>query len=109
MPLPFMFLLSPQCGGDVLLAKSSVNIIATYAIVNSIVSIKDAGKRNTLHSIEVCNSLIIFGKRFDTRFIILSFINGNFESSHLRFSFLLRKYMVITFLSQLENHPCGRN
>ena len=109
MLLPFIILLSPQCGGDALFVESSINIIATYAIVNSIVSIKDARKRNTLHGIEVCNFLIIFGKRFDTRFIILSFINGNFESSLLRFSFLLKKYMVITFLSQLENHPCGRN
>jgi hypothetical protein len=60
MSLTFMSLLSPQYRGDVSLARSGVNIIATYAIVNSIVFIKDVGKRNTLHGIEVCNFLIIF-------------------------------------------------
>jgi hypothetical protein len=62
MPLAFMSPLLPWCGGNALLTKSDVNIIATYAIVNFIISIKDVEKRNTLHGIEVCNSLIIFGE-----------------------------------------------
>jgi hypothetical protein len=65
MPHAFMFLLLPLCKGDALFAKSGVNIIATYAIASSIVFIRDVGKRNTLHGIEVCSFLIFvmkFGK-----------------------------------------------
>ena len=61
MPLAFMSLLLPWYGGNALLTRSDVNIIATHAIVNFIISIKDVEKRNILHGTEVCNSLIIFG------------------------------------------------
>ena len=53
MPLKFMFLLTPNCRDVVLCARNGVNIITTYAIVNSIVSIRNVGRENTLQGIEV--------------------------------------------------------
>jgi hypothetical protein len=59
MPLAFMSRHLPKCEGDALFARNGVNTIATCAIVNSIVFIRDVGKKSTLHGIEVCNPIIV--------------------------------------------------